>query len=50
MGVIDSIRRVFQRTEEPTVPAFRCEFCDETFETAYSICPGCGSERVVKAD
>ncbi len=46
MGVIESIKNAFRSGEAGSTAAFRCEFCDEEFETAYSICPSCGSEKV----
>jgi len=50
MSVIESIKAAIRADppeEEPTAQ-YRCEFCDSDFETSYSFCPDCGSERVVE--
>jgi rRNA maturation endonuclease Nob1 len=49
MSVIDSIKEVFgvenpDRTDSPG--RYHCQFCGEDYDTAYSFCPDCGSERV----
>lgn len=50
MSVFDSIRDALGGgTEDPDNDVrYQCEFCDSEFETAYSFCPDCGSERVAE--
>ncbi|MCT9096829.1 hydrogenase maturation nickel metallochaperone HypA [Haloarchaeobius sp. HME9146] len=46
MSVIDSLKNAFRTDSPEQTPEFRCQFCENEYETAYSICPKCGSERV----
>lgn len=50
MSVLDSLRKALgSGTTDPANDVrYHCQFCDCEFETAYSFCPECGSERITE--
>jgi len=49
MSVLDSIKRAIGGSDADGSDGavhYHCDFCDRDYQTAYSFCPDCGSERI----
>lgn len=48
MSVLDSIKQALGNddAQDDSQVQYHCDFCDSDFQTAYTFCPDCGSERI----
>ncbi|WP_435332825.1 DUF1272 domain-containing protein [Haloarchaeobius sp. TZWWS8] len=50
MSVINTIKNAIGAGTKESTAIYECGFCEEQYETAYSICPGCGGEDIARIE